>query len=74
MADTISDTIEETAAGPSVASSAAGSATAQPLPDLIQVDQYLGAKTAVTGVNAQGGPRSLWNRLRPSVAIHKDPL
>lgn len=65
----ISDTIETTASDGVQSASADGrSVTAVPLPDLIQADKYLAGKTAAEGTNDNGGPRSLWTRLRPAKA------
>lgn len=68
MAD-LTDTIESAAADPSSASSDGQSATARPLADLIAADKYLKGQDALTGTNANGGPRSGWGAVRMARAI-----
>lgn len=68
MAD-IGPQIEQAAAEPASATSDGQSASSHPLPDLIEADQYVKAKGAVTGTNPAGGPRSGWPALRPARVI-----
>lgn len=65
----LSDQIEQAATEPASATSDGQSASSHPLPDLVEADQYLAGKTAVTGDNASGGPRSGWGMLRPARVI-----
>lgn len=68
MAD-LTTTITQVAGEPQSATSDGQSATAQPLPDLIEADRYLKGTSAVTGTNPQGGPRSGWGSLRMARVI-----
>lgn len=68
MAD-LTDTIEDAAQTPESASQDGLSATARPLPDLIETDKYLKGQAALTGNNSNGGPRSGWGGLRPARAV-----
>lgn len=47
-AEAVSDALTSAATGPASASGDAGSVTQQPIPDLIQADQYFRAKDAAT--------------------------
>ncbi len=68
MAD-LGSQIDSTAAGPASAKGDAGEVAAQPLPDLIQADQYRQAAAAVAGVNSRGGVKSGWGCLRIAKGI-----
>ena len=70
----LSDQFEDLATAPAASTTDAGSVTERPIVDLIKADQYLAGKTAVEGTNDQGGPRSLWSKLRPAQAIPRDPI
>lgn len=63
MAD-LTPEIEQTAAEPAAVTDDSGSATAQPLPDLIEADKYLKGQQALAGANANGGKKSGWGKLR----------
>jgi hypothetical protein len=66
----ISDTIETTATDGVQSASADGrSVAAVPIPDLIAAKQFTAGEAAVADTNENGGPRSLWNRLRPGKAV-----
>jgi hypothetical protein len=67
----LTDTIVQTAAEPASAAGDAGSATNQPLPDLIAADQYLAGKTAAQATNPKGGRRSAFQMLRTGVFVPK---
>jgi hypothetical protein len=69
----LSEQIEDAANGVAAASTDAGSATAVPIPDLIAADNHLAGKTALEGTNENGGPVSLWSKLRPAVTRFKRP-
>lgn len=73
MAD-LSDTITDLAGAPAAIATDGTSTTERPLTEIIQADQYTAAKAAITGTNAQGGPKSLWSKLRSAVALPRDPL
>lgn len=62
MAD-LTGKIEEAAAEPASAAGDGQSATSHPLPDLIEADKYLKAKRAITGTNANGGPKTAFGML-----------
>jgi hypothetical protein len=68
------DDLETLATQPASASGDAGSVTSRPAEDVIRLAGAAAGQTAVAGTNAQGGPRSLWNRLRPARILPRDPL
>jgi hypothetical protein len=65
----LGDIIEQTAAEPASATGDAGSATNQPLPDLLEADRYLAGKDVLAGTNRKGGRRSAANALRTGVYV-----
>jgi hypothetical protein len=67
-------TFEDQAGQPAQASGDAGSVTSRPADDIIKLAAAAAGVTAVAGTNPQGGPRSLWNRLRPARILPRDPL
>lgn len=68
MAD-LSDRIETVAGEPAAAANDTGSATNQDISKLIEADKYLAGRTATTGTNANGGPRSGWGALRQARTV-----
>lgn len=68
MAD-ISDRLEQRATEPAASAVDGRSATNDPIPDLIELSDKLKADAAAEGANANGGPKSGWNMLRPARAI-----
>jgi hypothetical protein len=70
VADTVQEAIEQTAkAGVESVSVDGQTAKAIPLAQLLEADRYLAGKTALTGTNANGGPRSGWGMLRPAKVV-----
>jgi hypothetical protein len=69
----LSEQIEDAANAPAQVSTSAGSATAVSIPDLIAADNHLAAKEALDGTSEEGGPVSLWSKLRPAVPRFKKP-
>lgn len=67
MPDLTTD-IEQQAAEPAASAQDGGSATARPIPELIQADQYLKGNQGLSGTNDNGGPKSGWSRLRTARA------
>ena len=67
------DDLEEMARQPAAVSGDAGSVTSRSADDIRKLNAAAAAAGAIEGVNANGGPRSLWNRLRPAKATPKDP-
>lgn len=70
-ANDLTATIADIAANPqSMAAPDGRSATEQPLPDLIEADQYLAGKRLTTATNARGGQCSGWaGAARPARVI-----
>jgi hypothetical protein len=69
----LSEQIEDAANGFAQVSTSAGSAQAVSIPDLIAADNHLAAKEALGETNDDGGPVSLWSKLRPAVPRFKKP-
>lgn len=69
MDETPTQTLEDALAEPTSASVDGQSVTSRPIQDLIAGEDKLAAKTIAAGVNANGGPRSGWNGLRPARII-----
>lgn len=65
----LTDTIASEAELPLKSESDGQSAEGQPLPDLIKADKYLKGADAVTGTNANGGPKSAWRGVRMARAV-----
>lgn len=65
----LTDTIAAEAELPLKSESDGQSAEGQPLDKLVAADKHLAAKAALSGTNANGGPRSGWGGLRPARVI-----
>jgi hypothetical protein len=65
----LTETIAAEAQLPAASAVDGQSADGQPLPDLIAADKHLTTKTALTGTNPSGGPKSGWRGLRPARAV-----
>jgi len=63
--------LEALAAQPSAAAVDGRSATARSADDVLKLLDRAAATDALAGTNTNGGPRSLWNGLRPAVAVNK---
>lgn len=63
--------LEALAAKPESASVDGRSATARSADDVLTLLDRAKAEAALAGTNNNGGPRSLWNGLRPAVAVSK---
>ena len=53
---------------PQSASTDAGSMSARSADDVLKLDDRAAATTALSGTNDQGGPKSIWSKLRPAQA------
>ena len=74
MADITSEDISTAALDPVSATADGVSATARPIPEMITARNDARAEEALSGQNAQGGPRSGWSclrsaRVRPTGAV-----
>jgi hypothetical protein len=70
ISEATSEALEQAVADPQAATVDGQSVDARPLPDLIAADKYAKARAALRGANANGGPRSGWNALRPAQAVY----
>lgn len=69
MDETQIQQLEEAIAEPASATVDGQSATNRPIADVIAGADKVAAARAVAGTNANGGPRSGWNCLRPARII-----
>ena len=60
---------DQVAAEPASAASDGQSASSHSIPDLLKLESVRSGQAALTGTNANGGPRSAWTKLRPARAI-----
>ncbi len=66
--DEILSEIEQVAQEPQQSASDGQSASSHPLPDLIETYKFAAEKSALSGTNAKGGPKSGWGCLRTAKA------
>lgn len=62
-------TLEELAAEPQSTSVDGQSVTNRSADDVLKLRNAAAAEAAVAGTNANGGPVSMWSRLRPARAV-----